>query len=261
MIRVVLGGAGLADFEVGEFTDHYVKLLFPAPGADYTHPFDVESIQAERPREEWPVTRTYTVRAWDRERGELTLDFVYHGDEGIAGPWAAAAKPGDTISFFGPGGGYAPNLDADWHLLVGDESALPAISTALERLPAGAVALAFVEVADESEEQTFVCAGDLKLRWVHRAGDRRPPGDALREAIENADFPTGQPHAFVHGDAEVIREIRRWLRRELALPREAMSISGYWRRGRTDEAWRAEKGDWNRQIDQDDEELALHQQP
>src|SRR3954451_2568633 len=82
MIRVVLGGPGLAGFPVGEFTDHYVKLLFPAEGVTYAEPFDLERIRAELPREQWPRTRTYTVRRWDPKASELTLDFVYHGDEG-----------------------------------------------------------------------------------------------------------------------------------------------------------------------------------
>src|SRR4051795_4555941 len=146
MIRVVLGGEGLAGFPAGAFTDHYVKLLFPPGGAAYSVPYDVEQVRAELPPEQWPVTRTYTVRAWDAGAGELTLDFVHHGDEGLAGPWAAAARPGDRIQLLGPGGGYAPNPTADWHLLAGDESALPAIGAALERLPAGARALVFAEV-------------------------------------------------------------------------------------------------------------------
>src|SRR3954469_22549433 len=131
MIRVVLGGDGLSGFPAGEHTDHYVKLVFPP----------------DSPDPERPVTRTYTVRAWDAAAGELTLDFVWHGDEGLAGPWAAAARPGDRIQSLGPGGGSTRSPAADWHLLAGDESALPAIGAALERLPAGARALAFVEVS------------------------------------------------------------------------------------------------------------------
>src|SRR3954451_9492260 len=159
MIRVVLGGDGLTGFPAGEFTDHYVKLLFPPADAPYGVPYDVDRVRAELPAELWPVTRTYTVRAWDAATGELTIDFVWHGDEGLAGPWAAAAQPGDRIAFVGPGGGYAPSPDADWHLLAGDESALPAIAVALERLPAGARALAFVEVAGREEEQADLVPG------------------------------------------------------------------------------------------------------
>src|SRR5688500_16944185 len=119
MIRVVLGGADLAGFPAGEYTDHYVKLLFPQPGVTYPEPFDMERIRAEMPREQWPVTRTYTVRAWDPAAVELTIDFVYHGDVGLAGPWAANARPGDEVRFLGPGGAYAPSPDAAWHLLAG----------------------------------------------------------------------------------------------------------------------------------------------
>src|SRR5687768_3766971 len=86
LIRVVLGGPGLAGLVVGEFTDHYVKLLFPPDGVTYPEPFDLGWIRAELPREQWPVLRTYTVRWWDGARGELTIDVVYHGDEGVAGP-------------------------------------------------------------------------------------------------------------------------------------------------------------------------------
>ncbi len=108
LVRVVLGGEGLAGFPVGDFTDHYVKLLFRPADAPYDVPFDVEQVRAEFPPESWPVTRTYTVRAWDPDAGELTIDFVHHGEEGLAGPWAAAARPGDLIQLFGPGGAYTP---------------------------------------------------------------------------------------------------------------------------------------------------------
>lgn len=103
MQRVVLGGEGLAEFTAGTRTDHYVKLLFAPEGASYPEPFDMERIREELPREQWPVTRTYTVRAWDPEQRELTLDFVVHGDEGLAGPWAARVQPGEIVRFMGPG--------------------------------------------------------------------------------------------------------------------------------------------------------------
>ena len=99
MQRVVFGGEDLAEFAADTYTDHYLKLLFPAPGASYPEPFDLERIREEFPREQWPVTRTYTVRDWDAERRELTVDFVVHGDEGLAGPWAARARAGDGLHF------------------------------------------------------------------------------------------------------------------------------------------------------------------
>ncbi|MFB6835148.1 siderophore-interacting protein [Streptomyces hydrogenans] len=251
MVRVVLGGPGLDGFDADTFTDHYVKLLFAPEGVSYPEPFDMERIRAEHPREQWPTTRTYTVRAWDPVHRELTLDFVVHGDEGLAGPWAARAQVGETVRFLGPGGGYAPDLAADWHLLVGDESALPAIGVALERLPAGALVHAFIEVEDASDEQKFATEAGIEVTWLHRAG--RPAGAALVEAVRALDFPAGDVHAFVHGEAGFVKELRRHLRMERGVERERLSISGYWRLGKTDEAWRAIKREWNEQVEREQE--------
>ncbi|SCL67987.1 NADPH-dependent ferric siderophore reductase, contains FAD-binding and SIP domains [Micromonospora citrea] len=247
LIRLVLGGEELTGLPVGEFTDHYIKIVFPVSGVDYPSPMDLAAIRRELPREQWPRLRAYTVRAWDPLAGELTVDVVHHGDEGLAGPWAAALRPGDPVRFVGPGGAYAPSPDADWHLLVGDESALPAIAAALERLPAGAPALAFVEVADPAEEQPLASPGAVRLTWLHR-GDR-PVGQALVAAVRDLEFPPGEVHAFVHGEATFVKELRRLLRVERGVPRDRLSISGYWRRGMDDEGWRATKPDWNRQVE------------
>ncbi|MCZ2828727.1 siderophore-interacting protein [Modestobacter sp. VKM Ac-2986] len=255
MIRVVLGGEGLAGFPAGEFTDHYVKLLFPPPGATYGVPFDVEQLRAELPPEQWPVTRTYTVRAWDAAAGELTIDFVHHGDTGLAGPWAAAAQPGDRIQFFGPGGAYAPSPDADWHLLAGDESALPAIGAALTRLPAGAPALVVVEVADRAEEQADLdLPADVEVVWVHRGP--APVGQSLVAAVRAATLPEGTGHVFVHGEAGLVRELRLHLRAERGLDPAFTSISGYWRQGRTEDRWQAEKPEWNAEVEAAEQALA-----
>ena len=250
MIRVVIGGEELAGFGAGEFTDHYVKLLFRRPGVAYPEPFDMERVRAELPREQWPVTRTYTVRAWDPEAVELTLDFVHHGDKGLAGPWAANARPGEEILFLGPGGAYAPDAGAGWHLLVGDESALPAIAASLERIPEGAPARVFVEVAGPEEEQELPTPGAAEIVWLHRDGGR--VGDLLVEAVQKLEFPEGEVHAFVHGEANFVKALRRHLRIERGLPLERLSISGYWRRGRDEDGWQSSKRDWNRQVEEEE---------
>ncbi|MFI2665468.1 siderophore-interacting protein [Micromonospora carbonacea] len=249
VIRLVLGGEELTGLPVGEHTDHYVKLVFPPDGVTYPEPVDLAAIR-RLPAEQWPRLRAYTVRAFDAAANELTIDVVHHGDEGVAGPWAARLRPGDPVRFVGPGGAYAPSPDADWHLLVGDESALPAIAAALERLPAGAPARVFLEVADAAEEQPLPSKGDVELTWLHR-GDR-PVGEALVAAVRALDFPPGDVHAFVHGEATFVRELRRLLRVERGVPRERLSISGYWRRGMDDEGWRSTKPDWNRQVEADE---------
>src|ERR1700710_1641565 len=97
LTRVVLGGKGLQQFGYRGFTDSYVKLSFLTPGVHYPQPFDLERIRSEMPQEHWPVVRTYTVRAWEPEAKQLSIDFVVHGDAGIAGPWAANAQAGDEV--------------------------------------------------------------------------------------------------------------------------------------------------------------------
>ncbi|MFB7735577.1 siderophore-interacting protein [Streptomyces sp. NPDC056112] len=252
MQRVVLGGEGLADFSADTCTDHYVKLLFPPDGVTYPEPFDLQRIREELPREQWPVTRTYTVRAWDPGHRELTLDFVIHGDEGLAGPWSLLARPGETVHFLGPGGAYAPDASADWHLLAGDESALPAIARSLEALPEGATAHAFIEVAGPEEEQKI--DSDVEVVWLHRG--EGPVGRALVEAVRALPFPEGRVHAFVHGEAGFVKELRRLLRVEHAVPREDLSISGYWRLGHDEDGWQASKRDWNARIETEQEGAA-----
>jgi NADPH-dependent ferric siderophore reductase len=144
MVRVVVGGRDLEGFGAGAFTDHYVKCRFG------------------------DKTRSYTVRDWDAKRRLLTLDFVVHGDRGIAGPWASRAKPGDTLEIMGPGGGYAPSPEADWHLMVGDDAVLPAIAVSLSRVPAGVPVFALVEVDGPEHRQPLDSPGELQVVWVHR---------------------------------------------------------------------------------------------
>lgn len=243
LVRVVLGGPGLEGFALGEFTDHYIKLQFPLPGVDYPEPFDLARVREELPREQWPVTRTYTVRRWDPAAREMWVDFVVHGDQGVAAPWAVNAKPGDLLRFAGPGGAYAPAPEAEWHLLVGDESALPAIASALERLPAGARGRAFVEVAGAEEEQKLETAAAVELTWLHRGGAR--VGERLLEAVRGLDL-SGDVQAFVHGEAGFVKELRRLLVRERGLPRSRTSISGYWRLGHDEDSWQATKREFDR---------------
>src|ERR1700682_3105959 len=154
LIRVVLGGSGFDTFAPNEFTDAYVKLVFVKAGTDVAalpQPLTLDSFRG-LPAEQQPVIRTYTVRWADRDRREIAIDFVVHGDHGVAGPWAAAATPGQPAYLMGPSGAYAPDLAADWHLLAGDEAGLPAIGAALEALPANAIGQVFIEVGAPDDE-------------------------------------------------------------------------------------------------------------
>ena len=217
MVRVVVSGDELDGFGVGAFTDHYVKVQLPPPGAGYAAPFDPEELKAQLPREHWPRTRSYTVRAWDAEHNLLTLDFVVHGDEGVAGPWARAAKPGDILQLMGPGGAYTPDPDAAWHLMVGDLSVLPAIGASLQRVPEGVPVHVLVELDDEADRQELTSPGRparhvaARRRHGHRAGRGGPRARVPRRAgarlrprrgvvrARRAQAPAGRPRGPARG--------------------------------------------------------------
>lgn len=249
LVRIVLGGEGLDGFEPTAYTDQYVNVLFPPDGAPYEVPFDVDAARAGNPAHR-PLGRRYTIRSWDPLERHVAIDFVVHGDVGTAGRWANRAKVGDLCQFAGPTGGYAPDPAADWHLLAGDESALPAIAASLEQVPAGVPAIAVLLVDDADSHIELTSPGDLHLHWVHRDAD---PGnhELLPQALEALALPAGRPHVFVHGEAGEIRAIRKHLLGVRGIAREHTSISPYWRRDFTDEKWREVKRDWLAEVEQD----------
>ncbi|MFF2699579.1 siderophore-interacting protein [Streptomyces cyaneofuscatus] len=195
-----------------------------------------------------PWMRGFTVRAYDRERNAMTVDFVLHGDGGPASRWGAAARPGDVLGMVGPSSLYARPLPSGARrmLLAGDETALPAIATVLEALPGTTRALVYAEIADAGEEVELpAAAGGAEVRWVHR--DR---GGSLVAAVRGAGAGLdGVDAAWVAGEASAVRALRRHLVGERGLPKGAVEFSGYWRRALTqddapteeDLAWAAER--------------------
>ena len=252
MIRVVLGG-GFTTFTPTDFTDSYVKIVLPRSGTDVSTlptPLTLDSFK-ELPDEYQPVVRTYTVRKVDRERGEISIDFVVHGEHGVAGPWAASVKPGDPAYLMGPSGAYAPDPAADWHLLAGDESGLPAISAALEAMAPDAVGFVFVEVSGPDDEIELVAPEGVQIRWIYRGGradlvseERAGDHAPLVEAVKEVLWRPGQVQVFIHGEAQaVMHNLRGYIRKERGVDAKWASISGYWRRGRTEETFRQWKAE------------------
>lgn len=247
--RVVLGGPGFADFERNRsalptsFTDLYGKLVFLADGFEYPEPLDLSVVRAQLPPEASPVMRTYTIRWIDVEAQELAIDFVVHGDEGIAGPWAAHAQAGDEIHLRGPNGGYAPDPTADWHLFVGDESSIPAIAASLEALEPGARAIAFIEVYGVDDEMTLKTDADLELHWLHRGENPAGSTTLLDDAVRAMEWPQGRAHAFVHGESALLKSVRPYVLNDKAVARADVSVSAYWRKGTTEEGFRVWKSE------------------
>jgi NADPH-dependent ferric siderophore reductase len=255
MVRVVLGSSHFDSFVPNKFTDAYVKLVFVPDDVDMAalpQPWTLDSF-AELPPEKRPSVRTMTVRHADAAARELTLDIVVHGEHGIAGTWAATAEPGQPIYLMGPSGAYAPDPAADWHLLAGDESALPAIAAALEALPPNAIGKAFIEVAGQEDEIPLTAPEGVEVSWVYRGGradlvpeDRAGDFAPLIEAVTTALWLPGQVQVFIHGEAQtVMHNLRPYIRKERGVDAKwASSISGYWRRGRTEETFRQ----WKKEL-------------
>jgi NADPH-dependent ferric siderophore reductase len=247
MRRIVLGGDEFETFAdrvralPQRYTDLYVKLVFLADGFDYPEPLDLGVVKETMPQEAWPVLRTYTVSDVDEQERLVTIDFVVHGDEGVAGPWAAAAQPGDTIHLRGPNGGYAPDAAADWHLLVGDESALPAIAASIAALDDAATAVAFVEVDGPADERDLGGPAGLELHWLHRGEAAPGTTTLLDDAVRAMPWREGRVQAFVHGESALLKSVRAYLLRERRVARADVSVSAYWRRGTTEEGFRVWK--------------------
>jgi NADPH-dependent ferric siderophore reductase len=262
--RVVLGGSGFDTFTPNDSTDAYVKIVFVRDNIDVAallQPLTLDSFKA-LPAELQPPVRTYTVRRVDTEHREIAIDFVVHGEHGVAGPWAAAAQPGQPAYLMGPSGGYAPDPAADWHLLAGDEAAVPAISAALEALPDNAIGQVFIEVAGPDDEIELKAPSGVDITWIYRgwradlvaeeaAGDHAP----LIEAVKGAPWLPGQVQVFIHGEAQtVMHNLRPYIRKERKVDAKwASSISGYWRRGRTEETFRQ----WKRELAEAEEQAIV----
>lgn len=243
LVRVVLADGDLHGFTPVPETDAYVNLAFAPAGAPYDAVFDPAAVRQEHPATTWPVRRRYTVADWDAATQRLSLDFVVHGQTGVAGRWAARAQPGDVLVLDGPGGGYRPDPAAAVHLLVGDESALPAIAASLRVVPSGAPVVVRLLCDGPDHEVPLETPGELDLRWLHRRGDDGD-GALLAAAVAGLVLPEGRVQAFVHGEADEIRPIRRHLLADRGLTRADMSCSPYWRRTMSDEDWRAVKREY-----------------
>lgn len=255
LTRVVLGGSGFDTFTPNDFTDAYVKIVFVQDATDVgslQQPLTLDSFKTLPPAEQ-PTVRTYTVRHVDTERREISIDFVVHGEHGVAGPWAAAATPGQPAYLMGPSGAYTPDPAADWHLLAGDEAAVPAISAALEALPDNAIGKVFIEVGGPDDEISLKKPDGVEVAWVYRGGradlvpeDQAGDNAPLIAAVKEADWLPGQVQVFIHGEAQtVMHNLRPYIRKVRGVDAKwANSISGYWRRGRTEETFR----EWKRDL-------------
>jgi NADPH-dependent ferric siderophore reductase len=173
------------------------------------------------------VKRRYTIRHARAHAAEWDIDVVLHG-HGPGARWGEKATVGDDVSLFGPRGRLVLT-DADWHLFVGDESALPAISALVEALPPAQQAIALVEIEDEAEELPI--DPDVQLRWLHRHGADPGRAELLADAIDQLRHPAGTGHAYLLGESRAVVALRHRIH-DLGLTNEQIYLKGYWNLGR-----------------------------
>jgi NADPH-dependent ferric siderophore reductase len=234
LVRISLTGPDLARFH-SDGPDQRVKLLLPRPGQDAPH-VDADTtpraVLAMSP-DTRPVMRTYTVRAHRPETGEVDIDFVLHGAHGgPASQWAATAQPGAEAALYGPVAAYRPPETVAWQLIVGDDTALPAIGAITEQLTTPA--RIFIEVGERADRQPLACAEDA-VTWLYRGDEPAGAGTRLLDAVRAAGFPDGAPYAWLAGEQAAVRDLRRHLVGERGFAKEDVYFCGYWRRGRSEE--------------------------
>lgn len=237
--RITFGGPELAGVTSAGL-DQRIKLFFPLAGQREPVVPAGENWYAEfraLPEDVRPVIRTYTIREFRPAQRELDVDIVLHrGDTGPGTTWAGAAAAGDRVAILAPdarhdtitGYEFKPPADTAWSLVAGDETALPAITSIVESLPAGSRALVYVEVDSLAELTPMTTAADVSLTWLSRAGRRAGRAGLLRAAIDRTAFPAGTPYAWLAGESSTVTDLRRHLVDERGVDRERVYFSGYW---------------------------------
>ena len=233
MVRVVFAGEELEGFTTRGPAEH-LKVNFPPAGESKLvlpewGPEGPILLEGQRR----PLNRTYTPRRWDRETGELVVDFLLH-DEGPGSTWAQQARPGQLVAIsHQPGGAYKVVAEANWYLIGGDEAALPAVGTLLEALPASCFAHVFVEVADGVEELQLESSAWFQVTWLHHGRAAGRVGRKLEEAVREFLFPEGDGRVWIGCEAGVMRDIRRHLLNDRGMDRAHIHTQGYWKYGAT----------------------------
>ncbi len=219
MLRITLGGDALSSFPVDEIGG-YVKLFLQDKGEQ--------------------KVRTYTVRNFNPELLELDLDFVMHEATGPAAWWAQHCKVGEEIDIGGPGPKKMVDKNADWYLLAGDMSALPALSVNLEALPADAIGYAIIEIISENDQQELSIPKGIDVQWLVN-----PHPDAnnnvMFDAVKACKPKSGTPYFWVAGEFAQSIKIRKYLKTEYAIDRRNIYASSYWQIGQTEDGHKINK--------------------
>ena len=244
-MRVTLGGGEIEKFRPMGF-DQWFRLFLPIGG---DAGLDRVPAKANKmfgylkflriPDGERPVMRNYSVRAYrpaTAESGaEIDVDFVLHGSaaDGTAGPasrWAETCAPGEHVLIIDEGLTFNPQRGTDRVVLVGDETALPAIASICASLPADATGTAIVEVPSDEDALEFLHPLGIDVVWIVRPESVAPGTLALARLAETA-LPEAPFHAYAAGEQSLAAGVRKHLVGERGVDKNAVSFCGYWKIG------------------------------
>lgn len=234
IIRVTFGGDDLERLEYKGF-DQWFRLAIPVKDDtrfdNLPSKFGIGGALKyfTLPKDTRPVIRNYTIRQFRENPVELDVDFVVHGTDGVAGPWAATARPGAEAAFIDQGCGWAP-VEAKRSLIVADESGMPAALGILRDMPRDAVGDAIIETFDERDQQFVAAPEGVSVRWVVRDSAQNPGAaalPALKELALESDL-----YAFAVGESGLATGARRYLVSECGVPKSNVTFSGYWKIGK-----------------------------
>ncbi|MEO0467472.1 MAG: siderophore-interacting protein [Pseudomonadota bacterium] len=221
MVRLTFKSDLAAGFAPDSSGGH-IKLVLPKPGESGLPDTSMADFKTRM--------RTYTLRHVRPEQGEFDIDFVIHGDEGVAGPWAANAQPGDVIAVSPPGMPKLITSNADWFLVAADMSAIPAAAAGLESLHASAVGEVFFEIMSEDDRQPVAAPAGVSIHWIV-PDEGGPQSEKLIDAVRNLCWREGDPSVFVAGEFSTVGTLRAYFRHERQTAKSLTYISSYWKHG------------------------------
>lgn len=228
-IRLTFAGEELDGFSSPGFDDH-IKLFFPDAASGEIRLPAVGPNGPVWPEGAKPVMRDYTPRYYHSDTQTLAIDFALH-EAGPATAWALAAQPGDWLGIGGPRGSSIISSDFDFHLLVGDETAVPAICRRLEELPATARAIALIEVDNPGDEIPLSSCAQLEVIWCYRKGVAAGTSTILKDTLANLHLPEGEGYTWIACETKMARAMRSHLVKERNMNSKWIKAAGYWQLG------------------------------
>jgi NADPH-dependent ferric siderophore reductase len=225
MRRIVLGGDGLADYRSSGAPDEWLRLMVPPQPQQHVE-LPVKHGQQFHFANPQPSPRWYSVRRWDAELHRVTVDVVVH-EHGVATRWAESVRPGDQLLISQPHG-RGVNSDADWVLILADQTGIPAACRILESLSPHQHAHAVFEAPNEAATFQPTSPADLKVCWAYNPFPATIPSP-LSAAVRTIELPPGQGYVWMAGEAACARDVRRYFRHELKWRSQHFDIVGYWR--------------------------------